>query len=578
MKPQDRMLVSGKKQLMMRWIPSWATTYGTIKKFKPCLVIQGFRQESGIDYFDTYAPVVDLKKDFMSSRPDITFVVGKLSRYTCNPDTQHWQAIQRVLKYLKKSIGYRLTYIGYLLVLDGYTDASWINNTEASSSTNGWVFLLSGAAGKKAEWLKNFLFEVSLWSKPIAPISIRGDSVATLANAYSQMYNGKSRHKDFKHTLKHNKEELTLVELGGHLRIEKSLGMQDSDKPKGNNVVGPYDLSDLYVTPSLENKKYFVTFIDDASRFCYVNLLQTKDEALDKFKVFKTEVELQQGSIIKRFRTNRGGEYMDTLHYQDTIFDENRYYSVSKPSLRVPNKTEDIGGSVIPKEVTKEDDPKTFDKAMKPQDVGFWKEAINDEMDSIMCNNMWVLPDLPLGCKPLGCIWIFKRKVKVDGTIKKFKARLVIQGFRQKSGIDYFDTYAPMVDLKKDFMSSRYTCNPDTQHWQAIQRVLKYLKKSIGYRLTYIGYLLVLDGYTDASWINNTEASSSTNGWVFLLSGAAGKKVEWLKNFLFEVSLWSKPIAPISIRCDSAATLANAYSQMYNGKSRHVGVRHSMIR
>nr|GEX64505.1 reverse transcriptase domain-containing protein [Tanacetum cinerariifolium] len=45
--------------------------------------------------------------------------------------------------------------------------------------------------------------------------------------------------KDFKHTLKHLKEELTLIELGSHLRIEKSLRVHDSDKPKGNNVVGP---------------------------------------------------------------------------------------------------------------------------------------------------------------------------------------------------------------------------------------------------------------------------------------------------------------------------------------------------
>lgn len=42
--------------------------------------------------------------------------------------------------------------------------------------------------------------------------------------------------------------------------------------------------------------------------------------------------------------------------------------------------------------------------------------------------------------------------------------------------------------------------------------------------------------------------------------------------------MWPKPIAPISIHCDSAATLAKAHSQMYNGKSRHLGVRHSMIR
>ncbi|GKE10920.1 zinc finger, CCHC-type containing protein [Tanacetum coccineum] len=82
---------------------------------------------------------------------------------------------------------------------------------------------------------------------------------------------------------------------------------------------------------------------------------------------------------------------------------------------------------------------------MKSQDVAFWKEAINDEMDSIMGNNTWVLADLPPGCKPLGCKWIFKRKLKVDGTIEKFKARLVIQDFKQKSRIDYFDTYAPVT-------------------------------------------------------------------------------------------------------------------------------------
>ncbi|GJZ15081.1 hypothetical protein Tco_0550758 [Tanacetum coccineum] len=45
--------------------------------------------------------------------------------------------------------------------------------------------------------------------------------------------------KDFKHTLKHLKEELTLIELGSHLRIEESLRAHDNDKSKGNNVAGP---------------------------------------------------------------------------------------------------------------------------------------------------------------------------------------------------------------------------------------------------------------------------------------------------------------------------------------------------
>ncbi|KAD7478580.1 hypothetical protein E3N88_01716 [Mikania micrantha] len=68
-------------------------------------------------------------------------------------------------------------------------------------------------------------------------------------------------------------------------------------------------------------------------------------------------------------------------------------------------------------------------------------------MDSIMHNNTWKLTDLPPGCKPLGCKWIFKRKMKVDGSIDKYKARLVIQGFRQKEGTDFFDTYAPVARI-----------------------------------------------------------------------------------------------------------------------------------
>ena len=52
-------------------------------------------------------------------------------------------------------------------------------------------------------------------------------------------------------------------------------------------------------------------------------------------------------------------------------------------------------------------------------------------MYSIMGNNTWELTDLPPDCKPLGWKWIFKWKMKVDGTIKKFKAILAIQGFRK---------------------------------------------------------------------------------------------------------------------------------------------------
>ncbi|GJT05049.1 zinc finger, CCHC-type containing protein [Tanacetum coccineum] len=234
--------------------------------------------------------------------------------------------------------------------------------------------------------------------------------------------------KDFKHTLKHLKEELTLVELGSICALRSPLGRRIVTSQRETMLLVYNNWTWLNIVNDNIGSAFMSTFKlnDSIIWFCYVSLLHTKDEALDKLKVFKTEVKLQQRSLIKRFRTDRGGECMDTLYFQtesrvlravhskafrffviepndsvainsiikskDVIFDENRFSSVLRPSFRIPNRTEDIGGSVVPEE----DDPKTFDEAMKSQDVAFWKEAINDEMDSIMGNNTWVLADLPL--------------------------------------------------------------------------------------------------------------------------------------------------------------------------------------
>ncbi|CAM8904972.1 unnamed protein product [Rhodiola kirilowii] len=62
-----------------------------------------------------------------------------------------------------------------------------------------------------------------------------------------------------------------------------------------------------------------------------------------------------------------------------------------------------------------------------------------------MQNHTRELVDLPQGCKPLDSKWIFTTKMKVDGIIKNYKARLVIKGYRQKEGLDYFDTCSPVT-------------------------------------------------------------------------------------------------------------------------------------
>ena len=61
--------------------------------------------------------------------------------------------------------------------------------------------------------------------------------------------------------------------------------------------------------PSRVGKKYFITFIDDCTRYCYVYLLNSKDETIDAFRQYKTEVENQLDKKIKKIRSDRGGEY-----------------------------------------------------------------------------------------------------------------------------------------------------------------------------------------------------------------------------------------------------------------------------
>jgi hypothetical protein len=68
-------------------------------------------------------------------------------------------------------------------------------------------------------------------------------------------------------------------------------------------------------------------------------------------------------------------------------------------------------------------------------------------MDSILTIGTWEICDYPIGCKPVSCKWIFKKKLKPDGTIDKYKATLVAKGFTQKEGEDFFDTYSPITRL-----------------------------------------------------------------------------------------------------------------------------------
>ena len=81
-----------------------------------------------------------------------------------------------------------------------------------------------------------------------------------------------------------------------------------------NRAIEPLDLLhiDIYDMKSISSRggnKYFITFIDDYSRYCYVYLLSSKNEAMNAFRTYKSEVETQLNKKIKMIRSNTGSEY-----------------------------------------------------------------------------------------------------------------------------------------------------------------------------------------------------------------------------------------------------------------------------
>lgn len=92
-----------------------------------------------------------------------------------------------------------------------------------------------------------------------------------------------------------------------------------------------------------------------------------------------------------------------------------------------------------------ENDPLTVQEAMNSSEAQLWKQAMQSEYNSLLDNNTWELVDLPSDKKAINCKWVFKTKRGADGEIVKHKARLVIKGCAQKRGLDYEDTFSPVV-------------------------------------------------------------------------------------------------------------------------------------
>ena len=90
-------------------------------------------------------------------------------------------------------------------------------------------------------------------------------------------------------------------------------------------------------------------------------------------------------------------------------------------------------------------EPITMEEAMASDYAAEWRQAANLEYESLISNNTWELVELPVGCTPIGCKWVFKIKYCSDGRVEWFKGHLIAKGYAQKYGIDYEETFSLVV-------------------------------------------------------------------------------------------------------------------------------------
>jgi Reverse transcriptase (RNA-dependent DNA polymerase) len=219
-----------------------------------------------------------------------------------------------------------------------------------------------------------------------------------------------------------------------------------------------------------------------------------------------------------------------------------------------------------------------------------WQQGEREELQSIEKNCVWTREQPPYGTKVILLKWVYKVKKDRLGANRRYKCRLVAQGFFQVFVQDYTDTYSPVAKFtsipygeligsllwvangtRPDVLFAvntlaKFTSNPGLLHWKALLRVLGYLYATKDYWIKYQrnpeitdgidaqgcsrGFLPLteLDAYVDASFAGDVDTRRSTTGYEFKISGGP---VSWQSRMQTSVAL---PSMEAEYMAASAAT------------------------
>ncbi|GJY77408.1 retrotransposon protein, putative, ty1-copia subclass [Tanacetum coccineum] len=170
---------------------------------------------------------------------------------------------------------------------------------------------------------------------------------------------------------------------------------------------------------------------------------------------------------------------ISTSHPENKIVLQGMLNSL-EASHKSSNQVELRGGAVDLEEIQEEEDTSPSEITSNiPQEVEGFEPPQSPQEEEIpihrcyecgntnmMDNMVWVLVDLPPGCKTVGSKWIFKKKTDMDGIVHVYKARLVAKGYTQLYGVDYEETFSPVADIRAIRILISIAAYYDYEIWQ----------------------------------------------------------------------------------------------------------------
>ncbi|XP_074342118.1 uncharacterized protein LOC141679540 [Apium graveolens] len=280
------------------------------------------------------------------------------------------------------------------------------------------------------------------------------------------------------------------------------------------DVWGPYHVT------THTGCKYFLTIVDDFSRATWS---RTKFDPRAHPCVFHGYPEATKGYKILDLVTHR-------YHHIDV---PDNFYEPRIPSTTIPSADSSAVVEIPVRKSTRQTHTPSHLRDYASLDPN-WVQAMKLEIQALELNNTWDIVDLPPGKRPIGCKWVFKTKLKADGSIERFKARLVAKGFNQKYGIDYHETFSPVVKMATVRSTNLADITAFKEHLHKCFGI-----KDLGYQHFFLGFEV---GYTD--------------------SGITLTQVKFTKELLVDssISVFKKVATPLPLNLKLSANTGEPYS------------------